>query len=334
MFLFSIVKKDQSTCINVVGMKLFESSFVDGVKRKSFLGGFLRITRERDGSWTATVLGVPIYKKTLPITQSQINRIIRRVDDIYFNMQILAQVPIVHKYFTRYRGCNIGKDVALIAGGPTVRYFDHKKSKAIKCGVNGITALIDNLDYLFVEDTFIHDKNLNNEIDHYVGNNCQKFYGILPQRRVSNLRRIHCTDVIKPINIYQANANVFLLEDVVASKWATYLEVEAFGDFLGAALSALQFIVYTRPKRIFLVGNDCSCEQLAYKSKRPQVSDHSVKIKYYQSFKQFASSVCPEIEIISINPVGLKGIFRDVYTKSYLAEHPEIDPKTVEIIDK
>ena len=39
----------------------------------------------------------------------------------------------------------------------------------------------------------------------------------------------------------------------------------------------------------------------------------------------------PDIEIISINPVGLKGLFHDVYTEEYLIDHPEINREEIEI---
>ena len=54
----------------------------------------------------------------------------------------------------------------------------------------------------------------------------------------------------------------------------------------------------------------------------------------YVKLKQIRDTYYPEVEIVSINPVGLKGMFHDVYTKSYLAEHPEIDSSTVEIINQ
>ena len=42
----------------------------------------------------------------------------------------------------------------------------------------------------------------------------------------------------------------------------------------------------------------------------------------------------PSIEVISINPVGLKGVFRDVYTESYVEAHPEIRQAGGEILNK
>ena len=320
--------------IKLLGVVFYKKEIKPGKQEITYLEGIYKTIILQDDIMDIYAFGIKIYSKVLPIRRSQINTVLRRIDDIYYNIQVLSQVPIVHKYFAKYKNCHIGQDIYLIAGGPTVKYYNHKETSGLQCGVNGIIALIDNLDYLFIEDVFIHDKNLNNEIDNYKGNNCQKFYGILPTRRLRILNRNKIfTKRISPLNIYNSQANVFLLEDVASSKWAIDLEVEAFGDFGGAALSALQFLLYTHPKRIFLVGNDCSDGQLAYHSDRPQNSDHSGKIKNYKSLKQFADDIYPDVEIISINPVGLKGIFHDVYTKEYLQEHPEIKSDQVEILN-
>jgi hypothetical protein len=34
----------------------------------------------------------------------------------------------------------------------------------------------------------------------------------------------------------------------------------------------------------------------------------------WNEFKKFASIYYPKTEIISINPIGLKGLFKDIYT--------------------
>lgn len=54
----------------------------------------------------------------------------------------------------------------------------------------------------------------------------------------------------------------------------------------------------------------------------------------YKMFKKFISIHYPSIEIISVNPVGLKGIFKDVYTQKYVDEHPELRKENIEIIKK
>ena len=47
-------------------------------------------------------------------------------------------------------------------------------------------------------------------------------------------------------------------------------------------------------------------------------------LRGYRLFKEFVTTHYPEISIISVNPVGLRGMFHDVYTPSYLNSHPEI----------
>lgn len=248
-----------------------------------------------------------------------------RLDDIYYDMQVLSKVPFVHKYLLKYKNCNIGKDVILFAGGPTVKYYNNEIKQAKKCGVNGIFNYIDDLDYLFIEDLFLWDVSQNKLSDEYRGNNCEKFYGILPKRRLDilNFRRSF-TDRIPCENIYNGSANVFLIEDVFGGNWATDIDIEPLGDFGGSVFSALQFIAYTNPKRIYLCGNDCSQAPNIYLEEDAKRSDHALKINSYILFKEFINRMYPSIEVISINPVGLRGIFDDVYTESFLDKNPEI----------
>lgn len=83
------------------------------------------------------------------------------------------------------------------------------------------------------------------------------------------------------------------------------------------------------------MGNDCSDGEIAYHSDRaPANINHSGKIRCYRSLKKFVTSTYPDIQIVSINPVGLKGMFRDVYTRSFLQKHPEINPATVKIFEE
>jgi hypothetical protein len=49
-------------------------------------------------------------------------------------------------------------------------------------------------------------------------------------------------------------------------------------------------------------------------------------------FRDFVNKNYEQNEIISVNPVGLKGMFKEVYTQSYLNEHPEIAKEEVEVI--
>ena len=52
----------------------------------------------------------------------------------------------------------------------------------------------------------------------------------------------------------------------------------------------------------------------------------------YKKFKEFIDIYYPDVEVISVNPVGLKGLFRDVYTQNFVDAHPELKKENIEII--
>lgn len=56
-------------------------------------------------------------------------------------------------------------------------------------------------------------------------------------------------------------------------------------------------------------------------------------IEGYKEVKKLVEQHYPDTEIISINPVGLRGIFRDVYTESYLNAHPGMDLAGCQILN-
>ena len=49
----------------------------------------------------------------------------------------------------------------------------------------------------------------------------------------------------------------------------------------------------------------------------------------YQKVKAFVERFYPDTEIISVNPMGLRGLYSDVYTDDFIADHPEIDSSKV-----
>ena len=69
---------------------------------------------------------------------------------------------------------------------------------------------------------------------------------------------------------------------------------------LSIIFPALQFMLYTGLSKIYLAGVDADIGNLSEKWKQA---------------KSFIEESYPNTEMISINPVGLKGYFKDVYTK-------------------
>ena len=88
-------------------------------------------------------------------------------------------------------------------------------------------------------------------------------------------------------------------------------------DFGSVVFPAIQFALWTHPKEIYLVGCDTTDTGHFYDDDEEESVSlsvpHWVKIGYAR-VKMFARLFYPNTEIISVNPVALKGLFKDIYT--------------------
>lgn len=107
------------------------------------------------------------------------------------------------------------------------------------------------------------------------------------------------------------------------------LEKHPLANFESVAFPALHFAFYTCLKRIYFVGLDTSSGHFFDKSGSYEVNS---MMEGYHLLENFAQLYYSDVDVISVNPVGLKGLFTDVYTKSYVDEHPELLKETVKII--
>lgn len=240
-----------------------------------------------------------------------------RIDDIYYNMQTLFMLQTFHSnIFPKFRGIYKDKTVVVFACGPSAKSY-RPIADAIHIGVN-FAFQNENIpfDYLFIQDN-TSGSNINYLFDNYKNENCIKFYGNIPQRR---LQQLPLLKHFSHQSLNQNNIFQYLLEDVFNGKWGINLECELFGDFGGTVFSVLQFVLYTNPKNIYLVGCDCDNSKPFYTSdNRLEYLVDNVVFSYehhidaYKTFKQYARQICPYTKIYSINPVGLKGIFEDIY---------------------
>ncbi len=350
MKIFSYKNLKNEKVLKIFGVTLYKQKYRFGFKVRSYVFGLFKI-KSNKSLRKYYVIGIQIWKKydenykiklyidgnqkrlsneLRKVIDSQ-TKILRRVDDVFVNMQVLNQVQNLHRTFLPYKRAFEGKDVVLYGAGPTVKDYIYIKN-AIQVGVNGAINLENvKLDYLFVHDHMIANKQMNERLDAYGKGFCKKFYAILPHRQVNRIRERILVDRIPQYHLYNADAVPFLLEDVFGNKWAVDIDNEPFGDFGGAVFSALQFILYAHPKRIFLVGQDCN-KGYFYNAEKIEMKegciagDNSGKTWGYKKFKEFVEQMYPDVEIISVNPVGLKGLFTDIYTKDneYVMQNGEI----------
>ena len=91
------------------------------------------------------------------------------------------------------------------------------------------------------------------------------------------------------------------------------------------AFMAMHFALFTYPKEIYIVGCDLGTvydhfydQDQKGRPATPFPAGDRVKVTWAR-MKIHAARYYPETKIISINPIGLKGLFEDVYTDEYKA---------------
>ena len=273
-----------------------------------------------------TVLTQPAAKAT-STHKSAWNKNTYTSDISMFTACFANELHDVHKAsFSEFKGCNRGRDLVIIATGPSMKFYSYQES-LVHVGVNAAFKRDDvALDYYFTTDY----ENKNEWFSELKNYDFIKFFG---QYSAGNYRdRFQVSETIIDENegrrFYQGAPS----EDI-------HLNIEYYplASFYSIIFQALHFSIYTRPKRIFLVGSDCSSGGYFDGSKQLNNVKTAGGIpmweKGYKKMKEFAEHFYPDIEIISVNPIGLTGMFRDVYTQAFLNAHPEIDMEYAELLN-
>ena len=210
--------------------------------------------------------------------------------------------------FPRFKGIHQGRDIYLIASGVSASTFKPVQN-AINIGVNRSFQLNIPMDYMFIQDYSGKTKEYIDELDKYRPDKCQKFYGLTTEWSYEPERTIPESHAIKAKALrYRTD---WVKVEGFEPQFAHDLSTQPLGCFGSIVFPALQFALWTYPKRIYLVGCDCTTSGYAYDKNDKNFLIPDRIIDAYKKFKNFAMKYYPDVEIISINPVGLKGIFRD-----------------------
>lgn len=209
------------------------------------------------------------------------------------------------KVFPKYKNINQGKDVVLIATGPSLNNFI-PLNNAIYIGVNKAFQYDKiKFDYLFIQDYSGQTKNYIDKFVNYNQSYTKKFIGFLNKNLEPN-----CI-IPDKYSLYPNVERYYNIHPTLKSNFTYDIATEPLGDAYSVVFPAMQFILWTNPKRIYLVGCDCNTNGQFYgNTNNLAVND---VIDGWKKMKNFAKIYYPDTEIISINPVGLKGIFKDIY---------------------
>lgn len=231
------------------------------------------------------------------------------------------------KTFGGYKNKHEGATVFLVGAGPTVNNFNGKHG-AIYVGLNRAFLRSDiNFNYIFSCDKIGIEKFIKEMIEY--SKRCTMFIGDINCGKNFQISE----STFNKLKAYKYKCDFGIRN----FKFTVDIETEPLGAFHSVAFQAMQFILYTNPSKIYLVGIDCGNAGKHFAGEEHDVASRGEKlndtlhlqIEEWKQLKEFANHYYPETEIISVNPVGLKGIFKDVYTESYLSEHHEIDKKCI-----
>ena len=221
------------------------------------------------------------------------------------------------KTFAKYRNINKGRDVVIVGSGPTLNYYEPIEN-VITVAVN-TTLLKVKPDYLFLMDGNVINEDNKELITKYP---CKKFFQFIGSHRWNlpvNLREIqdmeeYCVDTVEANTEEGYDSNIYL--DICKAP------IVSFGSVI---YSAAQFALWTYPKRIYLVGCDCTNFSEGHFDGTRRLQGNmpfgdTRFVEGWERIKNFQQIYYPDVEMITINPVGLKGLFNDIFTKRYLQE--------------
>ena len=224
---------------------------------------------------------------------------------------VLASV-IHPNVFSEYRNLHANEDIVLLGNGASANYYKIIKN-AIHIGVNRAFKMNKiNFKYFFVQHALYPEGSY--ELEQYIedNKNTSFFLGTLPVTFTwNNTHYRHNPDIYAKFK----NVKPYIIRKH-GKIWATDISYEPIGDFESVIFAALQFACYLNAKRIYLVGCDCSTSYFYKTKQHEQIMYHS-QINTWKAIKPLIQRLYPHIQIISINPIGLKDVYTDVYTDEF-----------------
>lgn len=231
--------------------------------------------------------------------------------DITITYSIVNAMIEMQKTFSKYKNANAGKDVVIIATGPSLDEFKPIEN-AVYIGMNKCV-LYDKVkfDYIFMQD-YGAVADYIEEITKDRFKDTRRFYGIMPQGYYNEIFQ-RGAEIPESIAI-RHNAERYYVPIGWSEEFQRVYPLDISSQIMaigGSVVSAaFQFALYTNPKRIYLAGCDVSGGHFGG-DKMP--SSDQTDMVFWSDRKRFAEIWYPETEIISINPRGLKGMFKDMY---------------------
>ena len=232
----------------------------------------------------------------------------------------------------KYKNIHKGKSGALFATGPSLNQFtpsllDEPLGDVVKVGVNSFIYKDDvDLDYYFCAQDVAKEKDWKGKKHPHKSDDAPEillktplFDKILERCGKVKVFCAYSTDgkrhheFFNDEEIERMNAETYELDSRVGLK--RFRKDISSGPLFNHSIvfPALQFLLYVGVTKIYLVGCDASGGKsyLMPETSAWKLALNGYKIPQWHDFKGFWKKEYPEVELVSVNPVGLKGMFRN-----------------------
>jgi len=242
----------------------------------------------------------------------------------------------VNKPLEQFKDIHLGKDGVILNPGPSLKYFQFEDLKKISDdyvayghkGVSHSDAVMAELTYYQIGDGHVERPDRFREV-HARYPEMQTFASAYGCGEYKNRFSAETVEQVKKMNTLPIDTgNFYRFEKNIA----LYPMVNHF-----CGLSACQFLLYTGVRKIYLVGTDSTValdnekyggHSTVFAAEHSQFTEPVAGyffsnewssrpephfLQWWIDFKEHVAEEYPDVEIISINPVGLKGIFEDLY---------------------
>lgn len=291
-------------------MKIYRKIvYYDGRVKRKYLGGIYKTVLQ--GSLKKYYFcGVKFYSK---FNVAQELEVIGKSVGAVNNVMSAVMIANLHgRIFPEFKNIHKGKDIVLVATGPTALKYKPIEG-AVHIGVNNAYRLQNApLDYLFSMDFGPIKKNAEEiqklEIPKFFGQDFKCFPSKFHAHGTA-----HIPDGFIENN---KNARKFYFDASNFSSIYTDIETQPLPDLGSCVFSAACFALYTGCKRLYIVGCDCALTGYFEKSASAAHWNDEIVARLLNGWEIFGNyvKIChPNVEVISVNPVGLKGKFTDVY---------------------
>lgn len=206
----------------------------------------------------------------------------------------------------QYLNKHLNEECIIFGTGPSIKYFNKSFCEGkILLGSNEMVYYDIPMDYYMIGDGGNQSRGYYSDPEtyHNYQANIQKFCRKPPLNRKSSYNQL--PDKLKGFRYFSVNAETF--------DSSNPFELNKINDVGTISIELAQFSLICGFSKIFLVGQDCNYKSGSFKS---QVDTEIMKwgltmpLKW-KLFKNHVTKNYKSTQIISINPVALKGVFKD-----------------------